>query len=685
MGKSAPKLLLRSEKEIYYVLCMVNELRQVCVHHTEFGDAVHFAAQRFSNLYDIGFAGNIPEDAKGVLDRLYQDKLNSLKSFAKDSSAKNFTILFNLLSAENNNNQKAIIAQQYYNFSIRKSYKNIGFSIKTLREAIIEISVPKMRDQNYDSVRSKMYNLFDFILWEVYNRNPQWQTELVACLRAADGEESKQKVYREEAKRIAPELTSKINSLMYYCREIGNRKTTVRFPLSQADKELVTKAVDEVKIGVNASYFSKFIYLLTTFLDGKEINDLLTTLINKLENIAAFEKVIVAQYGSLEFTRPFRFFNPQTFLRNQGGSAITGELVDINSFARMGKIEHFTRTAYREAACLLGTRLTQEQLNDFVENTFYNKDALPKVFCRGKMVPDMGKRNFIINNVLKSRRFCYLVKYTDPNKIRKCACNPALVGFVLGKMEDTIIDRYAKLCCNDTSNNRAGKIAALTNLISGEMSLDFALDVKQQAHADRDPNKQRKIAAVSLYLNVLYQIAKNLVYVNSRYVMAFHALERDMCLHGFTQQDVKETPTALVQKALDEGWINKRAREYMAVNLQNSDLVALREFRNKTVHLNAIRKVHCYVEGITRVESYFELYHYIMQHELVGQLEYRQTQNVTLSPQTLTYMNSVKRGSWYGKDFVKALNAPFGYNLVRYKNLSIDALFDRNQQQKPEE
>lgn len=32
----------------------------------------------------------------------------------------------------------------------------------------------------------------------------------------------------------------------------------------------------------------------------------------------------------------------------------------------------------------------------------------------------------------------------------------------------------------------------------------------------------------------------------------------------------------------------------------------------------------------------------------------------------------------YCKDLVKALNITFGYNLPRYKNLSIDGLFDKN-------
>lgn len=33
----------------------------------------------------------------------------------------------------------------------------------------------------------------------------------------------------------------------------------------------------------------------------------------------------------------------------------------------------------------------------------------------------------------------------------------------------------------------------------------------------------------------------------------------------------------------------------------------------------------------------------------------------------------------YTKDFVKALNSPFGYNIPRFKNLSIEQLFDRNE------
>ena len=42
------------------------------------------------------------------------------------------------------------------------------------------------------------------------------------------------------------------------------------------------------------------------------------------------------------------------------------------------------------------------------------------------------------------------------------------------------------------------------------------------------------------------------------------------------------------------------------------------------------------------------------------------------------YYSQVKQYRGYVKDLVKALNAPFGYNIPRFKNLTIEQLFDRN-------
>ncbi len=42
------------------------------------------------------------------------------------------------------------------------------------------------------------------------------------------------------------------------------------------------------------------------------------------------------------------------------------------------------------------------------------------------------------------------------------------------------------------------------------------------------------------------------------------------------------------------------------------------------------------------------------------------------------YTECLEKYNTYNKDFVKALCVPFGYNVVRFKALSIYEMFDRN-------
>ena len=43
------------------------------------------------------------------------------------------------------------------------------------------------------------------------------------------------------------------------------------------------------------------------------------------------------------------------------------------------------------------------------------------------------------------------------------------------------------------------------------------------------------------------------------------------------------------------------------------------------------------------------------------------------------YNNSLEKYRSYVKDYVKALNSPFGYNIPRFENLTIEELFDKNE------
>ena len=49
------------------------------------------------------------------------------------------------------------------------------------------------------------------------------------------------------------------------------------------------------------------------------------------------------------------------------------------------------------------------------------------------------------------------------------------------------------------------------------------------------------------------------------------------------------------------------------------------------------------------------------------------------------WLDAVLKYGTYNKDYVKALCTPFGYNLPRFKNLSICDLFDRNEMKETKE
>ena len=51
----------------------------------------------------------------------------------------------------------------------------------------------------------------------------------------------------------------------------------------------------------------------------------------------------------------------------------------------------------------------------------------------------------------------------------------------------------------------------------------------------------------------------------------------------------------------------------------------------------------------------------------------------TEQAEKIKYEDDLFKNHGYTRDFVKALNSPFGYNIPRFKNLSIEQLFDRNE------
>ena len=133
--------------------------------------------------------------------------------------------------------------------------------------------------------------------------------------------------------------------------------------------------------------------------------------------------------------------------------------------------------------------------------------------------------------------------------------------------------------------------------------------------------------------------------------------------------------TLLTQKSIDEQWLKKRPREYMSVDMDKlkDDRKLIRQFRNKAAHLNVVQSAYKYVPEMGMVDSYYGIYHYVLQRMLLDDVR-----NPTAVEEG--WKDALMKYHSYNKDMVKALCVPFGYNLARFKSLTVCNLFDRNEQ-----
>lgn len=719
------------KKHIYYVLALLGQLRQWCTHSRE-------AASLF--VVDRDQSGAY-RAIRNMLDSYYSrciDKLNS--DFMELNGKTNLPILFSAYAATNDEQKKQMV-RRFYDFNVRKAYKNMGFSIKRLRECMLSLpEVEQYTGQEYDSVRSKLYMMMDFVLHELYTEHTERTQALVEELRAVVGEDpdvQKTTIYCREAKMAWADTKDMIRKL---AEEIGklrknedqdqnahkSSRGSDRIPedaeeeKKAAQKEIAEtkafaeKALEGYKIEANASYFSKTLYLVTRFLDGKEINDLLTNLANKLESIGELLVCLREMGLKVDFAEKYSLFSRSAELAE--------EIRLINSFARMTKPDEKARLVmFREAAEILGfddqtdEALLTEMLNKNIdENT--PRELIKFNSKKGRYEKKMNFRNFIVSNVIKSDRFRYLIRYGSPKYLREIANNQAVIRFVLADMPDTQIDRYYESCKLNATTTREAKMDALASIITGIHFHDFER-VDQEAKVARNTeaaqDKAKKQAVISLYLNVLYQLVKNLMYVNARYVMALRALENDTYLvlkESIADSRACGDEARRITCRLTERMIQRRREEadrrwpltehlrysrmckrrhmlhpceYLEQDMASTEDGIRALFRNQVVHVAAVRNAHLYIDDIQRFDSYYGIYHYLIQRSIRARYESIPTDSrdhfdLDAESRTRDYFDLVERHRTDCRDFTKALCAPFGYNLPRFKNLTIGDLFDRN-------
>lgn len=690
----------------------------------------------FSSVEIIDKKFEEEEKIQTFVDNLVDKKFKYINNNFIEHSKVNIYILKKLYEAEIKNGKFNIensIEQKYYDFVILKDQNQLGFSISLIREKILDIydnkSFYPIRDnKKIISSRGKFNNLLDFLITNYFNTNSKQSNELITDLRFCKTEEKDQK-YIEKAIKIYPVISKKLKKLIYYVKNIQN-----------IDKDNLPTITVDMKSANDLTVLSKVVFFMCYFLDRKEINDLITTLINKFENIYYLENIIKEHklYNEKLYNSKYSLFDDSLsqslslrLIKN-----IANLKVDIN---------HPSYDMVLQAAYTLGA-----PKNNSTQELIFNQSIINS---KGEETPDKSLRNILVNNVASSRRFVYIIKYTNADTISTLSKNSFLIANALYKMDDKILLRYIRAIVSIINNhnideqntqykiydtnylrqlenyNKEEQCAFLSYFISNT-KFEQLVDFHQRKTNDQILNiqKQNHILLIGLYLLCVYQIVKNMIYINSRYVVACHNFERDsIFLNSNLQEEINNTTSYEEQKDIVEKTssnvnlekvINKsnnscvlKECSYKSKQLVDSKYTkALKKYnkniysnyRNLICHLainNALKIVDEYYEfspAKTAMEQYFSevnkedevskdnfaqilksfvhnqtiyfrIYHFVIQKKLISIKDY--------DKKVPEIKSSIDEEQNFSKNFLKVLNVPFGYNKARYKKLSYDYLF----------
>lgn len=641
----------------------------------------NFLAHNTSDLFklDVRMKTGVPE-LLNLLDDIFECDYKEInKSFNKNAQ-KNLLIVLNILEIYYKDDiQIDEIFKHYYNFAIFKESKNIGVNIKKIRETIYALNQfnGRIDDHCHDSYRPKMNTVFDFIIYKyLHLDNPNLELEMIDALRRTMNDDEKNDCYLKYGKIIFSDLCKKyrkVRNLAYEVKKIAIKQEEDKFNF----KDKISEMANIGKI----STFSKMVYFISKFLDGKEINELYSGLINKLDNINGLINTLNLISGEkVVFKDDYRLFNNNV-------ADIASELRICRSISKMNsEMTSIKKQLYKDALAILNVRdeifEDSEKLNQTLDE-FLEKEKKQKQF-----------RNFIINNVIKSKRFIYVIKYMNPRHCIKFIQSNVVLDFVLNELPEEQINRYHKSCFGDILCSKEDKIKDLKNAL---INLNFeSIKEKEEliVNASQIRNNkpiefERLKSLVGLYLTVIYLVTKSLVKINSVHIIAMQCFERDyQFIKGVSisgNSDISQThywehSLDLLDRMLEINRFKKHTSKYMLENKEYYNKLpnnkVFRIYRDKVLHLEFITNSYKYL-NLRKMTSYYDLYEYVSQRYL---LDFVKPDNELW----LDYKKDVLEYQFYSKNMTKIIKLPLAYNLARYKNLTIADLYNDKYDKKEE-
>ena len=582
-----------------------------------------------------------------------------LKSF-KENSQTNVFILNKIYGTD--------ISNCYFDFAYTKDYKNIGISIKKIREQLFEIRNTKevFGVEEFSKIKSKLNTLYDFSIQHFLKENDDYLNSCVSSQREAL-EDYKEENYSKMAHDMNKQLAKELMTIDNIC---------LKFESFKKDNE---KSIKQIIFNVDEKTFSQntiiasFVYVMCRFLNEKEINEFVTGLINNLTNIQS----LVETLKQLEpNSRELNYFN-QTFEAFNDIDELIVELQTIITVSKQRKIE------IKKARKNRNLKMENNDCSyDYLNEAYVLLSDESLSFDEVKENVDLCK--FLRNNIIKSNKFSYILRYNNLKNCKLLFQNKEFVKYIISsQVSKTQLERHFEIA--RTFNVSVHSVDELCESLK-------TISLKEIISKNNSPEYSEFLKSlIQLYMTIIYLATKSMVRINSLYCIAWLSYEQDTFYYlknpqkvisrfnigqnNQAQNNKIEYNNSITTRALFENKLYGKHNETFITYLREHFICLIDEkevfkiVRNNVMHLTVIDKFLPLISKYnSKNSSYFSLYNFVLQTLTCDEVE------------ELSYCkkNFLLKGN-YSKDMVQILNMPFAYNIARFKALTNEKIFEKVQ------
>ena len=595
------------------------------------------------------------------------------KSFAK-SNYKYFCILKEISSEEN-------ILEQFFRYTIFDAARNQKVSIDKIKKAITEtIDISSdVQPNSLSEYASKFRTIVMFLITKRLSENTEELNELIANIKICSSDEEKKEVYDSKAKELIKDFDEFKDIRAVIKKYIGSIKPSKQFDFYPTD-------IPQFK-----NMLFDMIYVMSKFLTNKEARIMFQKIKNKYESI----KSLLEMADSTNTPINQELLGRYEMLLEDGVDNILNQLIILQSIRTRDSsaTDSFSQELQRIFAVFKNDGISYEEFEKDLtldENKRETKSDSKKRSFKLKPL-----KSYLRNDVYKSKQYQYISSFASTSICQKLMSNKNIIAFVLKSMiskdnkECIPMQRYIAKTYHDFKGENINENSAdyLLNEKQITLLIDSLYNLKLESLIASifGETKDNYRVLVKLYLNICYLFIKNIISMNSTYLIQLQDYE--FLFRQINRENFSDISYDLsVVENFIKNTTNKKCRSYKQLQtllekdyvkdyVKSSEYQTLQNrYRNMIVHtsiLYDLENAGYDFSNLDNITSFFAIYNTLVQTLFENEAR-------AVWGDNYDRLFTVDNEKNFSTKLCIAYNIPYAYNISRFNNNTIEKYASKN-------